>query len=323
MQLQTPAREWHRLSRPEAQAVLRVQAGLLKHLRAVLDEVGHVETLAPVIGPVTDPGIRGAKQATIDYYGHRYKIMSSAILYKQLTLHAHERLYMVAPCIRFEPHETAQTGRHLTEFYQVDVEIRDGRLEDAVASSERLIRQTMDRIRKTHANDLNLLEAPQWDLGAPFARLTHAQAVTRLADEGFVMDPHTEIPWAGERLLSSLYPTGLVITHYPRGARGFYDKEDPERRGILLDFDVLYPGGYGEAVSGAERENDLERVVQRMREAGEDPRKYGWYVEMLRDGCPPSAGYGIGVERLTRFVCGLSDVTQARPFPKVAGRVDP
>ncbi|MGB0652847.1 MAG: asparagine synthetase A [Thermoplasmatota archaeon] len=315
--------EWHRLASARGRRMLHVQAGILRHVRAVLDEAACLEALPPIMGPVTDPGTRGAKQGTVDYYGERYKLMSSAILYKQLLLWGTERAYLVAPCIRLEPHETAGTGRHLTEFFQVDVELRDGRLEDAVDLAEHLIREVVGRIWETHADDLEALGAPHWDLARPFVRLTHAEAVARLAELGYEMPPHAEIPWEGEKILSAASDVPVIIQRYPRGSRGFYDREDPDEPGILLDFDVLYPGGFGEAVSGAEREHDLGRVVGRMREAGEDVRKYGWYLEMLRDGCPASAGFGIGVERLTRFVCGFDSVTDARPYPKVAGQVSP
>jgi len=127
-----------------------------------------------------------------------------------------------------------------------------------------------------------------------------------------------EIPWDVEEKPSSLFEEPFFIHDYPRGSRGFYDREDPERPGILRNFDMLYPEGYGEAVSGAEREYTYERAVERMRETGEDPSEYGWYLRMLKDGIPPSASFGIGVERLTRYICGLRAVWEARLYSKVA-----
>lgn len=112
----------------------------------------------------------------------------------------------------------------------------------------------------------------------------------------------------------------MFIYDYPRGSRGFYDREDPERPGILRDFDMLYPEGFGEAISGAEREYEPEKVKARIIESGEDPSKYEWFLEMLRELYPlKTAGFGIGIERLTRFLCGLRAVWEARPYPKVPG----
>jgi len=83
---------------------------------------------------------------------------------------------------------------------------------------------------------------------------------------------------------------------------------------------MLYPEGFGEAISGGEREYEPVKVIARIRESGEDPNKYRWLLEMLKDFYPlKTAGFGIGVERLTRFICGLRAVWEARPYPKVAG----
>ncbi|MFZ8837937.1 MAG: amino acid--tRNA ligase-related protein, partial [Pyrobaculum sp.] len=103
--------------------IFRVQASVLRGIREFLDSRGFVEVLSPVIGPVTDPGIRGAKQATIDFYGAEYKVMSSAILYKQYMAASLGKIYFVSPNVRLEPLDSIYTGRHLVEFYQVDIEM--------------------------------------------------------------------------------------------------------------------------------------------------------------------------------------------------------
>nr|NIQ07610.1 hypothetical protein [Candidatus Korarchaeota archaeon] len=123
--------------------------------------------------------------------------------------------------------------------------------------------------------------------------------------------------------LSAMHQKPLFVYDYPLIARGFYDREDPNRPGILRDFDMLYPEGFGEAISGGERENTYEGVLKRMKLTGEDPEKYGWYLQMLKEGVPFSVGFGIGVERLTRWICGLKTIWEAVPFPKVPGVASP
>jgi len=115
-----------------------------------------------------------------------------------------------------------------------------------------------------------------------------------------------------------MFDSPFFIYDYPKGSRGFYDREDPKRPGILRDFDMIYPEGFGEAASGAERETDYETVASKMK-PGENPESYEWYMEMLKIGIPQTAGFGIGVERLTRCICGLRSIWPAMPFPKVAG----
>jgi len=303
--------------------VARIQASVLHAIREFLDGEGFVEVLPPIIGPVTDPGIRGAKQATIDFYGMEYKVMSSAILYKQMMATALGKIYFVSPNVRLEPPETVYTGRHLVEFFQVDIEAARASYMDAMGLAERLLAYVVDYVRDVHSRDLEELGRSLPSFKPPFKRYTHREAVDMLRGMGFEASYAAEIPWEGEKLLSGVHGEPFFIYDYPRGARGFYDREDPERPGVLRDFDMLYPEGFGEAVSGAEREYELVRVLERMRETGENPKKYRWYLEMLREGIEPSAGFGIGVERLTRFIVGVPHIYMARPFPKLAGIYSP
>ncbi len=303
--------------------VARVQAGVLHAIREFLDGEGFVEILPPIIGPVTDPGIRGAKQVTVDFYGMEYKVMSSAILYKQMMATALGKVYFVSPNVRLEPPETVYTGRHLVEFFQVDLEMAGASYFDAMGVAERLLSYVVGYVRDVYWRDLEALGRELPEFKPPFKRYTHREAVDMLRGMGFDASYSAEIPWEGEKLLSGVHGEPFFIYDYPRGARGFYDREDPERPGVLRDFDMLYPEGFGEAVSGAEREYELVKVLERMRETGENPKKYRWYLEMLREGIEPSAGFGIGVERLTRFVTGVPHIYMARPYPKLPGIYSP
>jgi asparaginyl-tRNA synthetase len=160
-------------------------------------------------------------------------------------------------------------------------------------------------------------------VAASFGCCTHQQAVADLAELGHPQNPDGEIEWSGEALLSSHSRTPFFIVDYPKGSRGFYDRESVSNPGVLRNFDLIASDGYGELCSGGEREHDYARLVTRMRESGENPAKYGWYLELARHGIPASAGFGIGVERLTRFVAGLEAAWQANAFPKLPGVVSP
>jgi asparaginyl-tRNA synthetase len=315
------------LAAPATQAALRVQNTWLAAAREHLADQGFVELLPPVIGPVTDPGVRGAKQVDVDYYGHRYKLMTSSILYKQAALTAFDKIFYLAPNVRLEPPETAGTGRHLAEFHQLDVEIAGGARDDAIAVADGVVRHAVARVVRDRREELAVLgrdpDAFVALIGEPAGRMTHAEAVATLVDLGHQQNPDAEIDWQGERILSGKTERMVFITDYPKGSRGFYDREDPDRPGVLNNFDLMLPDGYGEVSSGSEREADYRRIVARIRETGENPAKYEWYLDVLRAGIPGSAGFGIGVERLTRYICGLQAVWQVCAFPKLPGLVSP
>jgi len=282
-----------------------------------------LEVLAPIIGPVTDPGIRGAKQATVDYYGASFKVMSSMILYKQMAVRSLKRVFALSPNVRLEPIESVATGRHLAEFRQVDVEQANATYHDVMRLTERLLHYTCQRITEKFERELRQLNRTLRVPTIPFKALKYQEALELLHSEGFNIEYGKEIPWKEEKAISTMFKGPFFIVDYPVTARGFYDREDPSCPGILRDFDLIYPEGFGEAASGGEREHTYRGVVKRMELTGEDPTKYEWYLGMLKDGVCPSAGFGVGVERLTRWICGLEAVWEAVPFPKVPGIISP
>ncbi len=316
-------RRYREIREPWMRWMLRVQDEALSALRDFLKGEGFIEILAPIIGPVTDPGIRGAKQVSVDYYGERFKVMSSMILYKQMAATALGRIFALSPNIRLEPLEALYTGRHLAEFRQLDLEVAEATYLDLIELGEKMLIYVLRRIRRECAEELENLDRELRIPSRPFRRLTYVEAVELLREEGFNLKQGEEIPWDAEEHISSLFQEPFWIIDYPITARGFYDREDPDRPGILRDFDLLYPEGYGEAISGGEREYEYERVLARMKMRGENPEDYSWYLEMLREGIKPTAGFGIGVERLTRYLCGLEYIWDAAPFPKVPGIPSP
>ncbi len=311
------------IRKPEIRAVMRIQDEILSALRDHLRSVGFIEILAPIIGPATDPGIRGAKQVCFDYYGTEFKIMSSMILYKQMAVNSFDKVFALSPNIRLEPDETIETGRHLSEFRQLDLEVARADYFDAMAVGEGLVTSTIKRVKEKCPEELEALERKLKTPRPPYRKVTHREAVDLLRGKGFDCKQGEEVPWEAESALSKSFGDFFWIYDYPKTARGFYDREDEERPGILRDFDLFYPEGYGEAISGGEREYKYEKVASRMLATGEVPEAYRWYLEMLKDGTSPSAGFGIGVERLTRYICGKEFIWEAVPFPKVPGVISP
>ena len=319
---QPPSPREH-LASPVTAAVLTIQHRMLMAARQFLCEQGFTELLLPIVGPVTDPGARGAKQVDIDYYGLRYKLMTSTILYKQASLTMFDKIFCIAPNVRLEPLDTVVTSRHLAEFHQIDVELAGASRDEAMQVAEDMISHLVNRVMAELPGEFELLGRDTAVLARlaaePFDRRQHCDAVAALHALGHPQNPDAEIDWAGEALLSRHTRRPFFLLDYPKGSRGFYDRESRERPGVLRNFDLIATEGYGELCSGSEREHDYATIVARMRETGENPAKYGWYLSMVREGIPASAGFGIGVERLTRYITGLHSVWQASAFPKVPG----
>jgi asparaginyl-tRNA synthetase len=315
------------LTSPVTQAALRIQSSITTATREYLSTNGFMEMMPPVIGPVTDPGVRGAKQLDVDFYGHPYKIMTSVILYKQASLLAFDKIFYIAPNVRLEPLETATTGRHLVEFTQIDVEIREATRDEVLDVLQGLLRHIVPYTLRESKADLAALgrdpEAFSPLLRDDFLRMTHARAVQTLRELGHLQSTDAEIDWAGERLISEQTDRPFFIVDYPKGSRGFTDGESYTEPGILRNFDLIATDGFGELASGGERTYEYRRLIERMRETGENPAKYAWYLDIARDGLPASAGFGLGLERVTRYLAGLDAVWQASAYPKLPGIASP
>lgn len=291
-----------------SKAILTIQHEIISSLRGFLVSEGFFEVLAPVIGPATDPGIRGAGIVGFDFYGAPYKIMSSMIFYKQMALSVFDRVFSLSPNVRLEDPESARTGRHLAEFYQLDLEAALKSCEEMMDLGDRLICLCLDMVKRKCPRELQFLERKLPSFRPPFKRVPHKDVAKRLSVSG-------EIPWEDEKKLSEESEEPFWIVDYPCGSRGFYYLED---NGVLKSMDLLMPEGFGEVISGGEREHEYGRV-KALLERDHISEEYTWYLDMLKAGVPPSAGFGLGVERLTRYVCGLEHIWESSPFPKVPG----
>ena len=299
--------------------MLRVQHRILLESREILHKQGFYEFLAPVIGPATDPGIRGAKRVSFDYYGHRYKIMSSIILYKQALIRALPKVYAFSPNIRLEPLSNRDSSRHLCEFYQLDFEISNGKNEDVIEETEKYLTSLISRIREACGDTLKKIGRKLRVPSRPFQRIPYKRIIDIADSFGYEIEYGKEIPWQIEEILSKERSEPFWITDYPDGSRGFYYRQDPDRPELLRSIDLIYPEGFGEAASGGERETDIRRIRELMKRTGENEEEYMWYLTMLEEDGKPSAGLGIGVERLTRFILGYKDIKQCTAFPKKPG----
>ncbi|MFB6489727.1 MAG: asparagine synthetase A [Thermoproteus sp. AZ2] len=237
-------RSWRWAQQDKYKLVFRVQASALRALREYLDSKGFVEVLSPIIGPVTDPGIRGAKQATIDFYGAEYKVMSSAILYKQYMAAVLGKIYFVSPNIRLEPNDSIYTGRHLVEFYQLDLEMYKATYHDAMDLAEDLVSYVVKYIRDVHGKELEEKLGRQLpEFKRPFKRYTHKEAVEFVNKAGCKNPPKEELMWPCERLFSAYHDSPVFVYDYPQGLPRLLRQRRPREAGRLEGLRHALPRG--------------------------------------------------------------------------------
>jgi len=284
-------------------AILTVQSEIRRSMSDFLRKDGFIEIAPVIISPLTDPLNHPVDGAKIDYCGHGYQLTRSMIFHKQIALLATGKIFVFSPNVRLEPPELRETGMHLVEFTQLDLEVRDATREAVMSLGERLIVRVLGDAAERCGPELEFLGRKLGVPQIPFDRIVYADAL----DAG------------GFSILSRERKEPLWVIDFPIDGREFYDREDPKRPGILNDMDLVYSEGYGEALSGGERENTYDRVLPRIKRSGLSPADFKPYLAILREGLPPSAGFGVGIERLTRFICGLKRIEEATLFPKAPG----
>ncbi len=301
-----------RLSSPYLKKAMRIHSDVRKFMADFLKEQrGFIEIPPVIISAITDPLNHPTTKSQIEVYGYTYELTKSMIFHKQIAMHTLDKIFSFSPNIRLEPTKRKNTGRHLIEFTQIDVEQKNASREDVMDLAEDLVIYTIEKILEKDADILEsvgrVLKVPS----KPFRKITYTEAVKKYGKDF-------------ETKLSKEATEPFWLIDIELLEREFYDREDPSRPGILLDMDLIYPEGFGEASSGGEREYELDQIYKRISKKGQTPEQFKWYIEFAKKfGLIPSAGFGIGIERFVRFVMGAKDVKDVTLFPKAPGEYYP
>jgi len=287
--------------------IVRIRATIHHAMAEFLQNKGFVEIPPVIISPITDPLSHPIFDGEIKYYGNKYYLTRSMIFHKQMALIAFDKIFCFSPNIRLELAEKAKTGRHLFEFTQLDLEMKMVSRDEVMKLAEEMLIDVFKKVKSTCKHELENLGRSLKIPSPPFKRIKFEEAYKEYGEDY-------------EEILSNEATEPFWIVDFPKWKREFYDREYEDRKGWLADMDLIYPEGFGEALSGGEREYEYEKIVKRIQESGESEKDYIFYLDVARQGLPPSAGFGIGIERLTSYICGLEDIRYATLFPKIPGK---
>lgn len=302
-------------------AIMKVKASILEGARDWLQDNDFLEVSPPIF--TTNACEGGTTLFRLDYFGRDVFLSQSAQMYLEALCFSLDRVYSLTPSFRAEK---SRTPRHLIEYWHLELEEawvdNDGNME----IQEQLVTAMVERVLEDRLEELELLERdtePLREIQPPFRRMTYSQALEALRDSGVEMDRGDDLGTREERLLTEDSLVPIFITSFPKACKAFYMKEDPDDPSLYKCSDLLAPEGYGEIIGGSERETDLEMMLGRMREEGVPIEPYEWYLDLRRFGSVPHSGFGLGVERVVRWICGLEHIRDAIPFPRTVTRVYP
>ena len=282
--------------------VMEIQTRVIDYMTRYMVSRGFKWMLPVMLSSITDPlwpdpaAEEALKPPEVEVYGSRLRLTHSMILHKQMAIAMGiDRLFILSPNIRLEG-RSADDGRHAYEFTQLDFEIAYASMDDVMGLIEGLISSLFREARSWE------LEREVPKVRTPFKRFTLEVIKEEFGDEEEASKTMKEPFWV------------LDIK------REFYDREDPERPGHFRNYDLYLPEGYGEVSSGGEREWEYEVIVRKMMEAGINLDAFRPYLEVAKAGLlRPSAGAGIGVERLVRYMVGAKHIAEVQPFPRIPG----
>jgi len=308
-------RPLERLSKSEIerkQYISKIMTHVLKHLTYELVNDGF-EWLLPVIFSKStdplwpDPGSSIEKRIEVEIYGKTLRTTLSMIVHKTVACSlAYPKLFTLSPNVRIERTERANTGIHAYEFTQLDFEVRNATSKEIRNLTEKMIHKLISDLKSRMSEELAYLGRDD-SLKVP-------ETPFRVYDKKELEDSYGR-NWEEKLMLETCNP--IWVTNVPRE---FYDFEDFEE-GKWDNYDLLLPQ-YGEVLSGSRRECEYSKIVKKMERDNIRKENYDLLLMLAKEGrLKPSAGAGIGIERLVSWIVGAKHIGETQPFPKIPGIV--
>ena len=304
------------------QAILRIRHEIINAVRDFFNTRGFILADTPIFTPAACEGTTTLFPA--QYFEDQTAYLTqSGQLYNEANAMALGRVYCFGPTFRAEK---SKTRRHLTEFWMVEPEMAYADLNDVMNLAEALVVSVVGRVLEGRRRELAVLERDVTKLESvqtPFPRIWYDEAVQILRDKGLPIEWGGDFGGPDETALSEQYDRPVMVHRYPAAVKAFYMKPDPERSDLALGIDMIAPEGYGEIIGGGERLADLALLLERIKAHNLPQEAFEWYLDLRRYGTVPHGGFGMGIERVVAWICGLEHVRETIPYPRMLNRLYP
>jgi len=311
---------WIRTERQHA--ILRVRAEVIASVRRFFDDRGFILADTPIFTPAACEGT--TTLFPVQYFDDATAYLTqSGQLYNEADAMALGRVYCFGPTFRAEK---SKTRRHLTEFWMVEPEVAFATLDDVIELAEGLVSYVVARVLERRMPELKRLErdvSKLENITAPFPRISYDEAVKMLNEKGQPFEWGGDFGAPDETLISSQFDRPVAVHRYPSKIKAFYMEPDPARPEVALCCDVLAPEGYGEIIGGSQRIADYALLLKRIKEHELPPEAFEWYLDLRRYGSVPHGGFGMGIERVVTWICGLDHLREAIPYARMLYRLYP
>jgi asparaginyl-tRNA synthetase len=310
---------WLRSS--QQRAGLRVRDEVEKAIHDFFYDRDFVRIDTPILS-----GAIGESAGTLfetDYFGESAYLAQTGQLYVEAACPAFRKVYCFGPTFRAEK---SKTRRHLTEFWMVEPEVAFADSDENMDLQEAFVCYLVERALERCSEELKVLErdtAPLEAVAPPFPRISYSEAVETLHAKGHDIEWGSDLGAPDEAAVSQEHDRPVFVYNYPKQAKAFYMKENPDDPRTVLCNDLLAPEGYGEIIGGSQREDDYQKLLDRIREEGLPEDAYAWYLDLRKYGGFPHSGFGLGLERLCTWITGRRHIREFIPFPRMINRLYP
>ena len=266
----------------------------------------------------------GSTLFEVPYFGRKAYLTQSWQLYAEAAMPALEKLYTIAPSFRAEK---SRTRRHLTEFWHAEMEVAWADNQEIMTYGEGVVRKIAATLLEERSQELESLgrdlEVISRYADSKYPRMRYDEAIETLQGLGVEVEWGQDLDYSKEKVLTQDFDVPHFLTHYPKIAKPFYHRVDPDDGNYVLCHDLLAPEGYGEIIGGGERTWSEEEILARIDEEGTPREPYQFYIDTRTYGGVPHGGFGLGVDRVCSWLSGAEHIREVIPFPRDSRRVTP
>ncbi len=310
---------WLRSNRQRA--ALQVRSEVSQAIRDFYYERDFVLIDSPILTPAACEGTSTLFET--DYFGDQAFLSQSGQLYLEPAAAVFGKVYCFGPTFRAEK---SKTRRHLMEFWMVEPEVAFMEFPELCLLAEEFVSYLVARVLERCQEALKVLERDVTVLErvvGPFPRITYAEAIDVLKQQGRQLEWGDDLGGEDETILAAQFDRPVMVTHYPTSVKAFYMEPDPENSDQVLALDVLAPEGYGEIIGGSQRIHDHDLLLQRLKDHDLPIEAFQWYLDVRKYGTFPHSGFGMGIERFVAWVTGLKHLRETIPYPRMLYKIYP
>ncbi|MHA1270949.1 MAG: asparagine--tRNA ligase [Candidatus Helarchaeota archaeon] len=303
-------------------SILRIRDTIFQSAREWFKLNNFTEVSTPMLITAACEG--GATLFNLKYFDRTAYLTQSSQLYLEALIYSLGNVYVIAPSFRAEK---SRTKRHLTEFWHLEAEQPFCDNNQNMQYQEKLIEYIVNSVKEKNKKEMQFLKRNDIiDIHTPFPRISYTEAIDILHKNEVKINWGDDLGTDEERIISLdkvFNNQPVFIYNYPKKVKGFYHKPDNKNPNVVNCADLLAPEGHGEIIGGGQRIHNKEELLRRIEEENLNPSDYNWYIDLRRYGTIPHSGFGLGIERLIKWICGLDHIRDAIPFPRTITRVYP